>query len=325
MIALMDERLRETGKKVFIIGAGAIGIPLAAALAIHGREVVLVSARAGAKRMNFDARVRFGGEAEMVGVRIEQVPLAELRELTGTVVIAIKAHANEAVAAALASRKVRGELVVMQNGLGVERPFLSCGFDTVLRSVLYVTSQTLPDGSVEFRQIASCPLGVVAGDASRLAGCLESLTTPAFSFKEHPQIEAEVWMKTVVNAVFNSICPLLEVDNGVFARDAEAVAVARQIVAECVALAKDLGILLDEDEVMEKILAISAGSEGVMISTLQDIRAGRETEIENLNLELARIGAAGTPQHALPITGTLGRLVLLKSGLRAAIHSSPAH
>ena len=241
MIAIMDERLSEAGKKVFIIGAGAIGIPLAAALAIHGRDVVLVSARDGAKRMNFDARVRFGGEAEMVGIRIEQVPLAELRELTGTVVIAIKAHANEAVAAALASRQVRGVLMVMQNGLGVERPFLSCGFDTVLRSVLYVTSQTLPDGAVEFRQIVSCPMGVVAGDAGRLAGCVATLSLPRFTFHEHSHIEAEVWRKTVVNAVFNSICPLLEVDNGVFARDAVALAVARQIVVECVAHAGEVG------------------------------------------------------------------------------------
>jgi 2-dehydropantoate 2-reductase len=324
MIAFMDEMLSEAGEKVFIIGAGAIGIPLATALAIHGRDVVLVSARDGAKRMSSDARVRFGGEAEMVGVRIEQVPLAELRELTGTVVIAIKAHANEAVAAALASRQVRGELMVMQNGLGVERPFLSCGFDTVLRSVLYVTSQTLPDGTVEFRQIASCPMGVVAGDAGRLAGCVAALSLPRFAFHGHSHIEAEVWRKTVVNAVFNSICPLLEVDNGVFARDAGAVAVARQIIAECVALASDRGGLLDEDEVMEKILKISGGSDGVMISTLQDIRAGRETEIENLNLELARIGAAADPEHALPITGALGRLVLLKSRLRTAIHSLPA-
>lgn len=34
---------------------------------------------------------------------------------------------------------------------------------------------------------------------------------------------------------------------------------------------------------------ISEGSTGVPVSTLQDIRSGRETEIAYLNLEMARI------------------------------------
>ncbi|MCW1925862.1 NAD(P)-binding domain-containing protein [Luteolibacter arcticus] len=312
---MMDTGSNGARERIFIVGAGAVGLPLAAALAAAGREVVLVRARPDGPRIDSNISVRFGGNADPVSVRVEQVSFHELRELDGTVVLAIKSHANEEVAAALASKKVRGELVVMQNGLGVEQPFLSCGFEAMLRSVLYMTSQVRSDGVVEFRQIASCPIGTVAGEPSRLAGCVAALTTPLFAFHGHDDIETEAWRKTIVNAAFNSICPLLEADNGLFARDAEAAAVARRIAGECVALARDRGLSIREEDVMSRIMEISRGSDGVMISTLQDILAGRETEVTSLNLAIARIGAESVPPHVLPVTEALGQLVLAKSRL----------
>jgi 2-dehydropantoate 2-reductase len=128
-------------------------------------------------------------------------------------------------------------------------------------------------------------------------------------------IQREVWKKAIINAVFNSICPLLDVDNGVFVRDAAVAALAREIVNECLALTERLGLALDEDELIEQILRISRGSEGQLISTLQDIRSGRQTEIEFLNLEIARIGAALEPRLQLPRTELLGKMIVARSRL----------
>jgi 2-dehydropantoate 2-reductase len=70
---------------------------------------------------------------------------------------------------------------------------------------------------------------------------------------------------------------------------------------------------LGESELMEQIMLISKGSDGQLISTLRDIRSGRQTEIEFLNLGIARVAASMRPGLHLPRTELLGRLILAKS------------
>jgi len=107
---------------------------------------------------------------------------------------------------------------------------------------------------------------------------------------------------------------LLEVDNGVFVRDEPTADLARQLVEECITLTDRLNIGLSESEVMQQIMLISQGSKQ-LISTLQDIRNGRQTEIESLNLEIARLAASQQPPLHLLRTELLGKMILAKSVL----------
>ena len=70
---------------------------------------------------------------------------------------------------------------------------------------------------------------------------------------------------------------------------------------------------LDQEGLMEQLFTISRGSEGQLISTLQDIRNGKETEIDSLNLEIARVAENMTPGIDVNKTKLLGTMILLKS------------
>jgi 2-dehydropantoate 2-reductase len=145
-----------------------------------------------------------------------------------------------------------------------------------------------------------------------------ALTTSRFPFHSEGNIQREIWKKAIINAIFNSICPLLNVDNGVFVREQAVAELAMDLIAECIALTDRLGLGLTRDELMEQTLQISKSSDGQLISTLQDIRNGRETEIEFLNLAMARTAAAQQPRIDLPRTELLGRMTLAKSKQHAA-------
>lgn len=312
----------QTGK-IYVLGLGSVGLPLAAFLAAEGRNVVAVRTSqkaAPAERIMISVRL---GENAVLSVPMETVGLAELKEFDGVVVVAAKSYANPALASELMKKTLNGPLVIMQNGIGVEAPFLEAGFDCVCRCVLYITSQRDSANSVTFRQIASSPIGVVRGEASELKQCAAGLTTGRCQFHLVEDIRRDVWKKAIVNAVFNSICPLLDADNGVFARDSEAIELAREIVGECVVLAGAMGMPLTESEVMSQIMKISEGSQGVLISTLQDIRNGRKTEIESLNLAMSRLAASTSPPIHLGKTALLGRMILAKSRLRMAEKDNP--
>jgi 2-dehydropantoate 2-reductase len=296
---------------IYILGSGAIGFPLAAYLANAGRTVVAVrTSRKDVPKGTITVTVHNG--ANRISTPIETISLSKLTNLDGTIVIATKSYANKAIAQELKDKAATGPVVILQNGVGVEKPFLDAHFSPIYRCILYVTSQATSEYEFTVRPITSSPIGIVNGNESGLKKCVEDLTTDGLPFRSEANIQREIWKKAIINCVFNSICPLLDVDNGVFVRDEETANLAREVVRECVTLTDRLNMELGESELMEQIMLISKGSDQ-LISTLQDIRIGRQTEIEFLNLEIARVAASMQPRLHLPRIELLGKLILAKS------------
>ncbi len=302
---------------IYILGSGAVGLPLAAYLASDGKRVVAVrTSRSDVARGTITVSVYNGADA--LRVSIETVSLAHLTQLDGVIALTAKSYANQSIAAALRNKAVGGPLVLLQNGVGVERAFLDAGYPRIYRCILYVTSQATAENAFAFRPITSSPIGIVNGNEPDLEKCVRALTTRRFPFHPEKNIQKETWKKAIINSVFNSICPLLEVDNGIFVRDKAVASLAEDVVGECVTLTDRLSLGLTQAELMEQILRISKGSDGQLISTLQDIRSGRKTEIEFLNLEIARVAASCQPKIDLPRTAILGQMILARSRQRHA-------
>lgn len=301
-----------TAATIYILGAGAIGFPLAAYLAAAGRNVVAVrTSRNDVPPSTVTITVQNG--AERISAPVETRSLSQMTQIDGTIVVAAKAYANAAIARALKDVGASGPIVIMQNGIGVEQPFIDAQFARMYRCVLYVTSQARSAYDFTFRPVTASPIGIISGSESELAQCIEDVTTDAFPFRAESNIQREVWKKAIINTVFNSICPLLDVDNGVFVRDNAAANLAREVIQECVTVTDRLGLKLSEHELMDQLLLISQRSDGQLISTLQDIRSGRPTEIEFLNREIARAAAALQPPLRLPRVELLGNMILAKS------------
>jgi 2-dehydropantoate 2-reductase len=302
----------ESKQPIYILGSGAVGFPLAAYLANAGRAVVAVrTSRNDIPKGTITITVQNG--ANRISTPVETVSLAQLSHLEGTIVITAKSYANKAIAQQLKEKAATGPVVILQNGLGVETPFLDADFSPIYRCVLYVTAQPSSEYDFTFRPVTASPIGIINGNEAGLQQCVEDLSTDGFPFRAEENIQRETWKKAIINSVFNSICPLLDVDNGVFARDEATANLAREVVSECVMLTDRLNLGLSERELMEQLLLISKRSDGQLISTLQDIRIGRQTEIEFLNLEIARVAASMQPKLYLPRTELLGKMIRAKS------------
>jgi 2-dehydropantoate 2-reductase len=300
-------------EQVNIIGSGAIGKALAVFLSKAGKEVRLFRGRddngAACREM---IRVELGS-GKLLEEEINVGSLAELQEFDGPVVLATKSFGNARLASILQNKIDRFPLVILQNGLGVEQPFLTAGFRHIYRCVLFVTSQVMEDGLVRFKPVSVCPVGTINGTGPELKTVVSMLNTPEFSFGIEEDIQPVIWRKAIVNSVFNSVCPLLDVDNGIFHREERALEIAKGIIAECLEVAKACGVVLTITEVSNSLLQISRASDGQLISTLQDIRRGRPTEIGTLNLEIARL--ADFHNLVSPQTKLLGELTAIRSSL----------
>lgn len=92
---------------IYILGAGAIGFPLAAHLAGAGRPVIAVRTSRPDLTRRTTAVTVAGGDRE-ISAAVETASLAQLPPIAGTLVVTSKAHANPAIAQALAERGAAG-------------------------------------------------------------------------------------------------------------------------------------------------------------------------------------------------------------------------
>ena len=249
-------------ESIFIIGAGAIGKVLAVFLRLQGKQVVIIRGSIDNKPSYMQKISVLMSDNHLLEAVVEISTLSRYPALDGIVVLANKSYGNALLAEKIGPKINHSPVVVMQNGLDVELPFITNAFPRVYRCVLFATSQDIGDNCFRFMPVATSPIGTVKGDPDLLAFIVEQLNSSFFVFMEQASIQSAIWTKTIVNCVFNSICPLLETDNGIFCRNSDALDMAKGIIQECVEVARQAGIRIDTDRVVHTLLFISKSSGG---------------------------------------------------------------
>ena len=298
---------------IYIIGNGVIAKALAVALALKGKKTTILRGSVD-DQPDYSETIEVETGNELLKAEITIGTLSNHADLDGIILLTNKSFGNEQLAQKLQHKAQHCPIVFLQNGLHIENSFIELGFTQLYRCVLFATSQSVSETKVRFRIVAPSPIGVIIGSADVLENIVDEISTEVFTFTAAAHIQPIIWKKAITNCVFNSICPLLEIDNGVFHRNETALQLAKAVIGECIAVATQTGILLTEDEVLQNLLSISKMSDGQKISTYQDILKGRETEIETLNLTIEKVAKA-SGNMAVPVTALLGQMTKLKADL----------
>jgi 2-dehydropantoate 2-reductase len=305
----------QTPGTIYIIGAGAIGKALAVFLKLSNKNIILVRGSVDDGSSYFEKIEVELGDANFVTAEIEVRTISSISSFNGLVVFANKSFGNQELAKAVKTKIGGSPVVLLQNGLNIEQPFIDNSFARVYRCVLFATCQQLGPGKLRFKPVADSPVGVIAGNSNTLGRIVEQLGNHYFEFREEEHIQTLIWTKAIINSVFNSVCPLLETDNGIFYRDEQALQIAGRVIKEGIAVAAGAGVALLTGDVEAALLLISRSSEGQLISTLQDIRNKRQTEIESLNFAIVDVANTLKLQDIVSCTRLLGELVKIKSRL----------
>lgn len=300
---------------IYIIGTGAIGKALAVFLKLADKQVALLRGSVDNQPSSIEKFQVELGDKTVLEASIEVSTLSQYKKLNGIIVLTNKSFGNENLSQALKGKTDKSPIVLLQNGLGVEQSFIDNNFPEIYRCVLFATSQTTSQKTLRFKPVSISQVGTIQGTGNDLNNIVEQLNNPNFPFKAVDDIQTVIWKKAIANSVFNSVCPLLEIDNGIFHRNETALAIARRVVTECVEIATAMGIALRVDEVVDSLVMISKASDGQLISTLQDIKSKRETEIETLNFSIVNMARKLNKEAAVTETKLLGELTRLKSQL----------
>jgi 2-dehydropantoate 2-reductase len=300
--------------KIAVVGAGALGLTFAAALAPAHDLVVLARRAEVAHALTRDGiTVDADGHTAVVPVRATIVP-DDLRE-RDVWLVAVKAYATRDALTPLADALPPNVLVAsIQNGID---------FAADARAALGPTARLAPGttmqgatllGPTHVRAIGRGrtmfarvdPPGTSSDD---LAAGFAAAGLPAEIVDD---VNARLWRKLLVNAVINPLGALSRRPNGAIVDDDDLRALGRQLADEAAAVAASEGYAIaDAWTLVEDAARATAPNRNSM---LQDLEAGRRTEIEAISGAIVR--RAAVHGIAVPLTETMLRRVRAREAAR---------
>lgn len=285
------------------IGAGAMGCLFGAALQRSGHAVTVVDTRAD----TVHTLNRRGVTVEEPGGARSTVRLAATTNPSDALaadlfLVFVKTPNTETALRPFAGRLPMGALVVtMQNGLGNEE-VIARALGRRVPVVLGVTSHTsVPLGVGQVRHSSNGPtiIGFLDGTRSpQLENVAAAFSESGIATRTTRHVRDHVWQKLLVNTGLNALTALTGLTNGELLSDAELVATVRRLVTEAATVARAENVALPEHDAFALVRAVAEVTRSVRSSMLQDIDAGRVTEIDAINGAIVRLGE----RHGVDVT-----------------------
>ena len=307
----MTDGLR-TFRHVAVIGPGAVGLCVAIRLAQpeDGPQVTLIDRDADRARRLGGRALRLTSDAGDLAARLP----VYLRPPTppDLAILATKAHQAGEAARAAADWIGDAVLLTLQNGLGAaEEVAEALPATPLLVGVTYQAAHRVAEGEVHHAANIMTHIGCEGRPADPVAEAVADLfRRSGLPVRVEADMTPVVWRKLLVNAAINPVAALAGVRNGEVADRPTPAALARRLAEEGEAVARAEGVALPEEGAAEAALATARATAENRCSMLQDLAAGRTTEIHYLNGALvARAEAHGLDVPANRAVTTLVRLL----------------
>lgn len=277
--------------RVAVMGAGAIGCFYGGMLARAGASVTLVG-----RPQHVDAVRDRGLTLEMAGKR-HRVDLEATTAATGVadadlVLFCVKSGDTEQVGREMAPHlSASATILSFQNGVDNAERLQAVLGRPVVPVAVYVATDMAGPGHVRHHGrgeivLGPCPRGEEILALFGVAGIAARVSADAIG---------ALWGKLVVNCAYNALSALTRMPYGRMIRQPGVEAVMRDVVAECLAVARACGVGLPPD-VLDGVLGLAASMPEQQSSTAQDLRRGKPTEIDHLNGFVIRKGE----EHGVP-------------------------
>ena len=299
--------------KVGILGSGAMGCLFGAAFHRAGCEVTLIDVNAA----HVDA-INHGGLELDTRAGTEHLPIpaclpSDAKGPFDLVVVFTKTfHTEKALAGIGHAIGGNTHLLSLQNGLGNDAKLAGVVSDErVMVGASMMPSDLVGPGKVRSHGDGYSKLyPAFGGDPAFAAEVADALTRGGLETKLDPDIHSVIWSKAIFNAAMNPMCALTLRTPGFLGASEEARATIRAVVEEGVAAAHANGVAVDAQPIHDLTQVSMTDHADHEASMLQDVKAGRPTEIDAINGAIVR--AAKAKGVAAPVTETLWHLVTLE-------------
>ncbi len=279
--------------KIVVLGSGTIGSLYGAFLStVNDNEVILVG------RNPHVAAIHSKG-LQIRGIMGEYTfyldAVEEATEITDADLILLTTKTYDTIPAIKTAKHLidKGAYVMLiQNGLGTEERVAEEIHTTkVLRATTCMGALRTEPGIVTATGCGLTELGSrYPENYDYVVKMTDMLRKCGFEVSASKNIEGVVWTKTLVNCGINPVGALTGFTNGEVYKNPQLRNLVIQLVEEAVKIVNALGIELTTDDPVRYTLGTAKATGNNINSMLQDIQAGKKTEIDSITGEIIRLG-----------------------------------
>ena len=294
--------------KIAVMGAGAVGCYYGGLLARAGHTVVLI------------ARPLHVAAISQHGLRLQtttfdtHVPLAASSDPAAVagadvVLFCVKSTDTEGAGALIRPHLAANALVLcLQNGVdNADRLRGVLPDQAVAAAVVYVATEMAGPGHIQHHG-----RGELVLEPSSYSGALaQAFIAAGVPAEISANVRGALWAKLILNCAYNAVSAITQLPYGQTVPGEGIQDLMRDVVAECLAVAKAEGVQVPGD-VDAAIRKIADTMRGQYSSTAQDLARGKRTEIDHLNGLIVKRGMA--LEVATPANRVLWALVKLLEG-----------
>ncbi len=298
--------------KTAVMGAGAVGCYYGGMLARAGHDVVLIG-----RAQHVDAVRRDGlfldTKAFQTHVPMQADTAVSAIKGAKLVLCCVKSTDTESAAAEMAPQLAPDAVVMsLQNGVdNAERLQAALGRE-VIPAVVYVATEMAGPGHVKHHGRGELVIGPSA-PSDMLAKLLADAGVPV---QISDNVTGALWAKLIVNCAYNALSAITQLPYGRLVGGEGVEAAMRDVVQECLAVAKGAHITVPGD-MWQAVQRIAQTMPGQLSSTAQDLARGKRSEIDHLNGYVVRKGE--TLGIATPVNRLLHAMVRLLESRSAPI------
>jgi 2-dehydropantoate 2-reductase len=287
---------------IYVVGPGAVGAFVAARLFTVDQVVLVARDSTVAKFKNgITLTGKMTGHYSVPCVGWSELPKFPEGSI---VLIASKIFQLKEILAEV-SKRGPAHLVLLQNGIGIteeaSRHLPGTNFG---RGVCWFGIRI--DRPAELCVTGIQGIEIAGGPAEPMRYLAEKLNAAGIPTVDGGSVQQIEWKKALWNIANNALCALAKAPNGATAESPWLRPLAEEIVTEALAVANAEGVALGSED-RERVFKSSQMTRTNLNSTLQDVSAGRRTEVEWINGAVVR----GAAKHGIsaPMNTTLYRIV----------------
>ncbi len=294
-------------RKISIVGAGAMG----AAYASMFTDAVGFSVSFVARGERYE---RLKNKTLTVNNRLYNVPVIhpdKVSEPADLILVALKHHHLDGAVDDIAALVGKDTAILsVMNGLESEETIGAvCGMDKLVYAIAVGIDAVREDDRFTYANPGKIIFGPIGngGHGPHLDRIAEALNRAGIPNEVPTDMMRAMWWKFMINVGINQASAVLRATYGVFQASPDAQALIRSLMEEVVALAQKAGIGLTEEDIDEWEIIMHRLSSTGKTSMLQDVEAGRKTEVEIFAGKVVDLG--NHYRVPTPVNETLQRII----------------
>ena len=288
--------------QIMMVGAGSVGGYFGAHLAKHHPNVSFLlrpNTLAAVQQQGLRVRSASGN------ITVHPRAASDVKELPtpNLIILAVKAYDLDEVLAQIEPVFTdRTVILTLQNGIDTEDRIIErFKRDCVVGGVAFIYSKIVSPGLIDHYKKGAVAIGELMGhESERLLQIRDLFTGAGIPCQLSKDIRRSKWEKMCWNCVFNPLTVLIDDKVSRALEHPEMMQVIHQIVAEITAVSAAVKVPLPDD-MPDRVVKWTQEIRDIHTSMYDDWKAGRQTEIRNLNgyiVDQARALGIPTPVNA---------------------------